>query len=132
MDDVFKGDTIRPIITYERSEAEVCTVRVNTSTPFILAFSETYHNLWCAYTDDYEYEKIPLYSQINGFFINKTGDFTLKIEFLPGRAHYFGEIISSLTLLSTIVSYIFLEDKLRKRAHSSFTALTKVKKRLSR
>lgn len=114
VDDIFRGETMNPIVEYEKLEAEEYTVRVNASSPFILAFSETYHGLWHAYTDDYEYQKFPLYSQINGFFINKTGSFTIKIEFLPSRAHYLGEAITTLTLLSMFISYIFLEDHIRR------------------
>jgi len=114
VDDIFKGETMNPIIEYEKLEAEEYTVKVNSSNPFILAFSETYHGLWQASTDDLEYQKVPLYSQINGFFINKTGSFTIKIEFLPSRAHYLGETISTLTLLSMFISYIFLEDHIRR------------------
>jgi hypothetical protein len=114
VDDIFRGETMNPIIEYEKLEAEKYTVKVNASNPFILAFSETYHGLWQASTDDLEYQKVPLYSQINGFFINKTGSFTIKIEFLPSRAHYLGEAISTLTLLSMFISGIILEDRIRR------------------
>jgi len=115
VDEIFTEEPMNTIIEYERPEAEKWTVNVNTSEPFILAFSETYHSLWSAYTEDLEYQHFPLDSQINGFFINKTGNFEIKIEFSMGEAHYYGEAISTLTLLFIGISYILLEDKSRRK-----------------
>jgi len=123
VDEIFVDESMNPIIEFERLEAEKWIVNVNTSEPFILAFSETYHSLWSAYTGDLEYQHFPLDSQINGFFINKTGNFEIRIEFIMGDAHYYGEAISTLTLLFIGISYILLEDKSRRNITRLFKKL---------
>ena len=120
IDDLFLKDSINPIVEFKRLEAEKWTVNINTSKPFILAFSETYHSLWRAYTDDREYQHFPLDTQLNGFIINKTGNFEITIEFIMGEAHHYGETISILTLLIVGISYLFLEDKSRIRIFKLF------------
>jgi hypothetical protein len=123
VDEIFIDKSMNPIIEFERLEAEKWIVNVNTSEPFILAFSETYHSLWSAYTGEFEYQHFPVDSQINGFFINKTGNFEIRIEFIMGDAHYYGEAISTMTLLFIGISYILLEDKSRRKISQLFKKL---------
>jgi hypothetical protein len=119
LDDIFPDRSQNPSIEYERIEAETCRVTINTSTPFILAFSETYHQLWQASTENLEYKHFPLDSQLNGYFINQTGYTPIIIEFLPGRAHALGEAISTATLLLMFISYLFLENCIREKVLKS-------------
>jgi hypothetical protein len=114
VNELFQGKPPSFTIAFERVQSEKCIVQVTTSEPFILAFSETYHSLWRASTDGHEYYHFPLFSQINGFFINKTGTFIVTIEFLPGRAHALGEAISTTTLIFMFISYLFLDDRIRR------------------
>jgi hypothetical protein len=115
VDEIFLEEAMNPSLEYEKLEAEKWKVKVNSTEPFILAFSETYHSLWRAYTEDWNYPHFPLDSQINGFLINKIGNFEISIEFIMGEAHYYGGVISTLTLLFISMSYILLEDKSRRK-----------------
>ena len=91
----------------------------NATRPYIISFAETYDNLWTAYSNKDENEKnnyfrtnsIPLYGVTNGFYVNKTGDYDLVIEYEPQNWFVLGAIISisSLIVLSAIT--IFLVKK---------------------
>jgi hypothetical protein len=74
--------------------------------PFLLAFSEAYERGWTAsYDNGQEIKSIPLYGMINGFFVDKTGAFTLNIEYRPQRMAELGFLISATAAVS-IVGYM--------------------------
>ena len=77
--------------------------RIKAEEPFYLVFSDTYHPLWRAYVDGKETSSVPVYSFINGFYINKTGKFEVTIEFTGQRYAYIGVGISSLSWLAALV-----------------------------
>jgi hypothetical protein len=77
----------------------------NATKPFILSFAESYDPLWKVYSTDTDTVKtpqlrtnsVPLYSTINGFYINKTGNYTLNIEYEPQKWFLVGGIVSVIT-----------------------------------
>jgi hypothetical protein len=79
----------------------------NATKPFILSFAESYDPLWKVYSTDantndtlqFRTNSIPLYSAINGFYINKTGNYTLNIEYEPQKWFLMGGIVSIITLI---------------------------------
>ncbi len=74
--------TNSPEISYQLIKPTLYKVEVkNTKEPFVLAFSESYHPSWKAEIDGQELNPIPLYGLINGFQIEKTGNFNLTVEF---------------------------------------------------
>ena len=99
--------------------------KVNTDTPFHLVFSETYHNNWKAYiledgstSNDTWYEWSALMTWLtergrrteitdhylvnayaNGWYVPKTGNYTIVLEYTPQRLFEIGAIISGITLL---------------------------------
>jgi len=89
-------------------------VKINASIPFMLVFPETYHRGWVASsqspTGNYQTNSIPLYGGINGFYINKTGEFMLDIEFEPQKWFYYGFAVSLISVVGyvTSVTMIFL------------------------
>jgi len=92
-------------------------VEVQSNTPFLLIFSESFHPLWQAFTIEEGkksifdlHEKVNGYA--NGFYINKTGNFTIWIEFLPQKLFNICLTISGLGLL---ISILLLGFGLRKR-----------------
>ena len=91
-------------ISYEK--ANPCEYEVsieNSTSPLILVLSESYHPLWKAYLDDEETPSIPVYSLVNGFYINKTGSFHLKIYFTGQTYANTGLEISAITLISVTI-----------------------------
>lgn len=89
-------------ITYEKDNPTNYIVHVNASEPFFLVFSESYHKDWVAYVDG---QQIPdehhfiANGYANGWYINKTGAFTITLEFWPQNLFYAGSAISITTLI---------------------------------
>ena len=81
----------------------------------MLSFAESYDPLWVAYDKNksIKVNSIPLYSVINGFYINKTGNYELTIEYTPQRYFYVGSIISITTLILLLGYLIY--DHLKNR-----------------
>jgi len=81
-------------------------IHLNASSPFMLFFAESYDANWEA-TVNYggEIEMIPsqpLFSVLNGFWINKTGTIEIILKYQPQRWFEIGMMISLLTLLVCI------------------------------
>ncbi|MDY6931896.1 MAG: carbohydrate binding domain-containing protein [Halobacteriota archaeon] len=106
--DIFSpGDTPAEVISYEKIDPTRYIVKVKAQEPFMLSFAESYDPLWAAYVGDREYEPIPLYSVINGFLIDETGDVDVTIEYKPQRWFYYGAGVSILSLVGCIGYLIY-------------------------
>ncbi|MBU1670594.1 MAG: hypothetical protein KKF41_16070 [Actinobacteria bacterium] len=90
-----------PRVTYEKLSAERFKVSVRGATrPFVLVQSESFDRGWVArMSDGRTVDPIPMYSTINGFPIEGTGDLELTIEYLPQRWSYWGLAVTVLSLL---------------------------------
>jgi len=108
----------------------------NATRPFMVSFAESYDPLWIAYSDttksntsevskennNFKINSIPLYGVTNGFFVNKTGDYSLLIEYEPQKWFTNGAIISIATLATILISiFLFRERKITK----FYAAITK-------
>jgi hypothetical protein len=115
--ELFASNSSVPNITYERLNP--CTYRLNVeaSKPFLLAFSESYNPLWTAHIEDKEITAIPLYSFLNGFFINKTGNFTITIYFEGQTYVDIGLKIASASFLFALAVVLTPSKVFRKIAH---------------
>jgi hypothetical protein len=89
-------------ITYQRINPTQYNVNVNSSNVFYLVFSEAYDKGWVASIDGHQ---IPAQQHFtaNGFancwYINKTGSYTIKLEFIPQNLFYVGAFVSLATLI---------------------------------
>jgi hypothetical protein len=97
-------------------------VKVKAIEPYILAFAESYDPFWVAKvkkqdgTTIAEYKSVPLYNVINGFQIDKTGEYQIEIVYEPQQLFYVGAIVSiSSTLFVTLVYLILLLQRRRSR-----------------
>jgi hypothetical protein len=85
----------------------------NATRPFMISFAEAYDPLWVAYSDDnnnqnnntsnFKTSSVPLYSIVNGFYINKTGDYTLTIEYQPQKWLIQGGTVSVVTVIIILI-----------------------------
>lgn len=88
-------------------------VNVNASHPYMLVFPEAYDPLWTAkvkeneHGETVEYKSIPLYSIINGFWINKTGQYEVDVTYKPQEWFYIGAAISIATILGSLGYLIY-------------------------
>jgi hypothetical protein len=103
VDDLFTSkETPAQLISYEKHDPTRYKIQVNATEPFMLAFAETYDPLWTAEVNGDKIGSIPLYSIINGFWINETGNLNITIEYEPQRWLYYGLVISLSTFLGSI------------------------------
>jgi hypothetical protein len=101
-------------IDYTMINPSEYVVHVNTTKPFVLVFSESYHKLWRAYVDNREIQPILAYSFINGFYIDKIGEYDVTIKFTGQRYLTIGSIISSLSF-GIVITYSFFPTLIKIR-----------------
>jgi hypothetical protein len=94
IDDVFNSSLSAPSVTYEEVNPCRYIVHVNCTNPFLLVFSESYHPSWKAYIDSQEVSPVIVDSLVNGFFINRTGNFDVTLYFTGQDIVNIGLIIS--------------------------------------
>jgi hypothetical protein len=102
------------IIEFTKSSPTKYLVSINATEPFTLNFAQAYDPLWTADVNGEKINSIVLYSVINGFLINKTGELTITIEYEAQKWFFYGSVISITT---TIISVVYLIWDLRKRRH---------------
>jgi hypothetical protein len=95
---------------YKKLDPTKYLVKINATKPFMLAFAEAYDPLWEAHSPGFKTNSVPLYSITNGFYINKTGEYTLTIEYSPQKWFVYGAIVSIITVIAISVG-IFMNQK---------------------
>ena len=114
LNELFKtNETPAVVINYTKINPTKYEVKVNASKPFMLSFAESYDPLWEArvYKADKKSEvvkSIPLYSVINGFWIDETGDLEVEIRYKPQDWFVLGLWISGMTFFGC-VGYLFYD-----------------------
>jgi len=83
--DLFASNKSTAAIEYEIVNPCTYRLQVNATEPFLLVLSETYNPLWKALIENEEISSFPVYSFLNGFFINKTGNLNLTLYFTGQR-----------------------------------------------
>ncbi len=113
LDDLFEAKP-GPKVSYEKINPTKYKAHVeNSNEPFLLIFSESYHPRWKAYVDGEEISPIPMYSLVNGYYINKTGDFDVTIYFTGQSYADLGIRISVVTLIIVVPVMIIPSKKLK-------------------
>jgi hypothetical protein len=96
-------------------------LEVKATEPYTLAFAEAYDPLWVAKVKKHdgttiaEYKPVPLYNVINGFQIDKTGEYQIDIVYKPQQWLYWGAIVSVSTLFITLACLILLQRRRSRR-----------------
>jgi len=114
IEDLFTSRQIPARLTsYQMIDLTKYVVHVNATQSFTLSFAEAYDPLWIAHVNGKRIKSIPLYSVINGFWINQTGQLEITIEYEPQKWFYYGSIISVTTLLAclTYITYNWTKNK---------------------
>jgi len=119
-------------INFERINPTKYIVHVQAPNPFFLVFSESYHKGWNAYIDG---QQIPneYHFFANGFanawYINKTGTYTITLEFWPQKLFTIGSTISITTVILCVLYlsknkiktlYHYLEKKMRSQTSKQY------------
>jgi hypothetical protein len=114
LEDIFKVDeTPAELLEYTKIDPTKYTAKINATKPFMLSFAESYDPLWTARVNGQKTSPIPLYSVINGFWIEETGIIDITIEYEPQRWFYMGSAISVTTLIAcaTYLTYDWTKNK---------------------
>jgi len=96
-----------PEITFKKVNPTKYEVKIeNASQPFFLVFSESYDQNWVAnvegqpISNEYHYTAN---GYANSWYVNKTGTYTVTLEFWPQNLFYIGSAISITTLILSIL-----------------------------
>jgi len=105
-----------PKMSFSRLNPTMYRVNIENSTsPFVLAFGESYNKGWRAYiAEDFfqtlflkpipETQHYTLNGYSNGWLIDKKGHFTIIVEYFPQKIFYAGLAISGVSLLIIILT----------------------------
>jgi hypothetical protein len=98
-----------PRITVKRLSAEKYKVQVRGArAPFMLIQSEAFDPLWVAkFADGTHVDATPMYATINGYRVNKTGDFDLVLQYQPQQFYWYGLVLTLMTLIFCIAVLLY-------------------------
>jgi len=91
-------------------------VKVNSTGPFFLVFTDTFDRGWVAYTNNETFKHFIANGYANGWLINKSGTFEITIKFKPNDMFSYGSIISLVTLF-VMFAYLLLSFAYKKILH---------------
>jgi hypothetical protein len=103
------------ILEYKKVSPTKHIARISATSPFVLSFAESYDPLWYAHIDEYVVDSFPLYSFTNGFYITRTGEYLLTIEYQPQSWFYSGAMTSIISIIGILVGSIFIKMHLGKK-----------------
>lgn len=115
------------VTSFKRFNPTNYVVNVNSTGPFLLSLSEAYDPSWIAYVRGQRIEPTPLYSAINGFWINQTGQLEITIAYEAQEWFYYGSTVSIAILFAcvTYLAYDLAKNKgIRKRLEKIFKHLS--------
>lgn len=105
-DFLYSDSTNNVEVSYNRLNPTQYIVNVTTSAPFYLVFSDSYDKGWIASING---ETIPnayhftANGYANGWYLNKTGTYSVNLQFAPQNYLYAGAAISILSLIIIIL-----------------------------
>ena len=101
--ELFGSKTSKPTIRYTRENPCKYKLSISAEEPFLLVFSESFNPLWKVFIEDQEISPFPVYSFLNGFFVNKTGCFEATVYFTGQVYVDIGLRIASVGFLVALV-----------------------------
>jgi hypothetical protein len=112
LEDVFSPrDVPANVIDYKKIDPTKYVITINATKPYTLAFAEPYDRLWVALADNnFKAISMPLYALVNGFYVNKTGQYTLTIQYEPQNWFYEGAAVSIITV-TFLAAYILFKNR---------------------
>ncbi len=87
------------IIGYERINPTLWTVKIDSSKPFLLGFAEKYSKFWELRMNGKVIKPIKLYGQMNGYWIDETGELDITMRYASQDSFEMGMGISILTVI---------------------------------
>ena len=81
-------------------------VAIDTSEPLQIVLSESYYPGWIAKVDGQTIPSERIYGFFNGWYIEKTGEYEVTLEFTPSTQRKAGRIISLFTLVGIVLFFV--------------------------
>jgi hypothetical protein len=100
------------VLSYKKIGATQYLVNVNASSPFMLVFSEPYNGLWSASADGVYFENIPVSSMVNGYWVNRTGTFSITLFYSPEADFRLGIVITVFSIIFIMICLALTFDKI--------------------
>lgn len=107
LDELLQGAMLPYVITSLKTGVTTFDLQIDARRPFILMFSESYHNGWQVDANNFHF---PAFSAVNGFYVSSTGHYSLQLDFIPQRYFQLGIIITILTVTISVISVWLLTD----------------------
>jgi len=113
VEDRFYSDLFAPVaspeVSFKKVSGEKYVVHVkNAAEPFLLVFGEAFDPFWVATTPDgRQVQPAPLYSTINGYQIDKVGEYDLTIAYQPQAWYTSGRVIAIAIVLLCVVFLVY-------------------------
>lgn len=89
-------------------------IHVDTSSPFFLFFSERFSPKWQAHIGADTIASMPGYGFGNLYYINKTGDFSMVLEYADQKYFRLGQLITFLSWITLLAFLIVFYIRIRK------------------
>jgi hypothetical protein len=113
LDDIFEPDQVATVLDYEKIDATKYELKISSTEPFILGFAEGFDEFWVAHVDGLgDVKSIPLYSLINGYYINKTGNFTVILEYEPQNWYNIGLTVTGVTVVGSFCTIMWVDRRI--------------------
>jgi hypothetical protein len=135
------GNSSEPYISsYKKIDPTKHIVAIKNAThPYIISFAESYDPFWTAYAihsntgdglsnndKNFKVNSIPLYGVTNGFYINKTGNYDLVIEYEPQNWFIQGSVASTISVvLILLLSMLIVKKEIVKRSYQKIVTRLK-------
>jgi len=104
---IFSDYSSQPTISYKRINPCEYEVYINSNSSFFLIFSDSYHPLWRLYIGNEEISPISINYCVNGFFVDRTGEFKAVLYFVGQRYTDLGYRISLGTAIILLIILVF-------------------------
>jgi hypothetical protein len=126
-EDIFSHNVNPPAIIsgYDKINPTKFTLSIKNATrPYMISFAESYDPYWIASydnTNNAQYasgtgsNSIPLYGIVNGFYLNKTGNYSVTIEYQPQKWFSTGAMISLAVVAISISLFLFVSRTMIRR-----------------
>jgi hypothetical protein len=96
LEDMFGRPPVAVVKDYKRLDDGHYQVDVSSTGQFVLGFAETYDAYWSARTQDgRDLKGLPLNGMVNGYSVNRTGNFTIILEYQPQSWFNVGAVITA-------------------------------------
>jgi len=100
-------NTSLPNIQFEKINPTKYIVHIRSTTPFFLIFSEKFDPRWVASSGNLTFKHFKVNFFANGFWVDKTGDFSVTIDFATQELYSIGLTVSfSVFILLVIFSLV--------------------------